>query len=248
VRDIVALANSGGGVILFGVTRSGDPSNFDLSSVAALPVAKIVRELERYVDTPFNDVEIVDTTRDSQRVVALVVGEAMAPLVFSSGSGAFAAGTLFFRHGAKSGPATSGDMAAALDRRLNAVRKSWLGAVKRAVERPEVTNVTPIRVVQDPHAPVVGLVDYDKTHPYRQKELLAEFRRRFAGRPINQFDLQAVRFAHRVDVNPDFSHKSLYGSKQYSDRFLEWLLDRASSDPQFFEEARETYMRARRPD
>ena len=86
-------------------------------------------------------------------------------------------------------------------------------------------------------------MDYDKTHPYRAKELLGAFNARHAGAKINQFDLLAVRKTHEIDSNGDFSHKTLFGARQYSEKFLQWLLDRARRDPEFFVSARREYQR-----
>ena len=85
------------------------------------------------------------------------------------------------------------------------------------------------------------MIDYDRTHPYRQKELLAAFRARVSSRPINQFDLLSVRHTHAIDANPDFSHKSLFGTRQYSQKFLDWLVGKAESDGAFFSGARASY-------
>ena len=67
------------------------------------------------------------------------------------------------------------------------------------------------------------------------------FRARVPSRPINQFDLLSVRHAHVIDANPDFSHKSLFGTRQYSQKFLDWLVGKAESDGVFFSEARTRY-------
>jgi hypothetical protein len=259
VRDIVAMANSGGGVILFGVDHSGQ-----------LDPAAITDSIHRYTDSNFSNFEIVDAVKDSTPVVALVIGEAPTPIVFSkagtyaTGEGrqatAFDRGTLYFRHGAKSVPASTEDIAALIERRVNAQRKTLLSAVKRVVRAPEGAAVsvlpaevrdsdspsaTPIRVVDDPGAPAYRLVDYDKTHPYRQKELLAAFRERMPGRNINQFDLLVVRHLHPIDSSPELSHKALFGTRQYSQKFLDWLVEQATSDLHFFEAAREIYARRR---
>lgn len=269
LRDVVAMANAGGGAILFGVDLKGRPSGRDVSAAGALERSLPAR-LDAYAESRLDELEIVPALKDGVPVVALVVGAAPTPMVFSRActfeTGAGKAGTVFergallFRHGAKSRSATTEDLAAAVERRVSAIRKAWLSAVKRIVHAPEGSSIEvlppeikdsdspdaiPIRVVDDPSAPAYRVVDYDRTHPYRQKELLAAFRERAPERSINQFDLLSVRHVHRTDENPEFSHRSLYGTRQYSERFLNWLLENASRDPHFFESARAEYLRRR---
>ena len=221
VKDVMAMANSGGGVILF----------FALD--------------QSTVNVPDVEFEIVDAIKDSRPVVALIIEEAAMPIVLN--------GIVYVRHGAKSEPATTKDLAALIERRVTAHRRSWLSAV-RTVVRPrgqpplsqeirdsDSPTATPIRVVTDPRAPAFRVIDYDKTHPYRQKELLAAFRERVPGRSINQFDLLSVRHTHGIDAKPEFSHKSLFGTRQYSQKFLDWLVREAGADGEFFSNARAAY-------
>jgi hypothetical protein len=131
------------------------------------------------------------------------------------------------------------DLAQIVERRVEAARREWLGAVRRVVREPEAPVA--VRVVEDKRAPAYRVVDYDKTHPYRQKELLAAFRARVPDQPINQFDFLAVRAIHRTDDRPEFTHKPMFGSRQYSESFLDWLVEQARRDPNFFADARQRY-------
>ena len=244
IRDIAALANSGGGVILFGVDHTGSPTGAELSGIDCEAIAQRV-----YDATGVHlDLEAHDLRKRSQQVVALVVEEAETPLVLE--------GRAFFRRGSRSEPGTTADIQAMIERRLNAERKSWLSAVRRVLHEPAATlppeiresespQAVPIRVVDDPRAQAFRLVDYDKTHPYRQKEMLAELRRRNPGLSINQFDLLAVRYAHDTDARPEFSHKGLFGTRQYSPKFLDWLQEQIGKNPRFLTEARERYLSRR---
>jgi hypothetical protein len=243
VRDIVAMANSGGGAIVV------DGRNADLDPGA------IAERVYEFTGSHFSDFELVESARDSRPVVVILVEESPTPIVFSKASALFDRGQVFFRHGSRSAPGTTEDVAAAMARRTTALQKSWLRALRRVIleaDRPasllppeirdsDSPEATPIRVVEDPNAPAYRLIDYDKTHPYRQKELLAAFRQRVPERPINQFDLLAVRHTHKIADHPEFAHKPMFGSRQYSERFLNWLVEQATSDPQFFEKARVFY-------
>jgi schlafen family protein len=267
IRDIVAMANSGGGVILFGVDRNGQPSGV----VTALDPVQISDKLQQYVDSHFSNFELDEVSKGGVPVVALIVGEAVTPIVFTkpglfaTADGkqkvAFNPGTVYFRHGARSQPGTTEDLAAAINRRVETVRKSWLSAMRRVVTSPvgsamgllpaevrdsDLPEATPIRVVDDPRAPAYRVVDYDKTHPFRQKELLNVLHAERPDVKVNQFDLRAVRAAYGIDSNADFSHMTLYGTRQYSSRFLKWLLEQMEVNPEFVADARKKFSRAMR--
>ncbi|HVR43585.1 MAG TPA: ATP-binding protein [Thermoanaerobaculia bacterium] len=272
IRDLVAMANSGGGVIVFGVDRQGRPVDRELSEAAtALNPARIADTLRRYADTDFLDVELVSAAKEGRPLLALVVGEAVSPIVFTkecvprSADGRVGPmvqpGVIYFRHGAKSRPGTTRDLAKAIDRRVSEVRESWLSAVTRIVRSPvgaappaaslstlpsEIRDssspeATPIRIVDDPRAAAYRVVDYDRTHPYRQKELLEELRRRRPELTVNQFDMLAIRHVYDIDAKVEFSHKGIYGTRQYSPKFLEWLVEQAEASPEFFMQARRQY-------
>src|SRR5438067_10821020 len=100
-RDIVALANVGGGAIV-------TPSPPD--------VERIREQLD------FSDLELATIERGA----VLVVGPAgEAPLTVADGA--------YFRHGAKSLPATREDLRRFMDRRVTAVKRKLLGDIKRVI-------------------------------------------------------------------------------------------------------------------
>ena len=217
-KDVAALANSGGGVIIFGVSRSGEPTGAALPSVAEAAAQR-------------HDIEFGEAVKFGKRLLIATVPEAPTPVAVD--------GVVYVRRGARSAPATTEELAKIVQRRIEEARKEWLGAVRRVVKEPE--RPVAVRVVADRRAPAYRVVDYDRTHPYRQKELLAAFRARVPERSINQFDFLAVRSVHHTDDRPDFTHKPLFGSRQYSESFLEWLVAQARRDPQFFDDARRRY-------
>ena len=240
LRDVAAMANSGGGVILF-------------AEIAAPEASSVVERLQQYTDSQFEDVDLEGT--------ALIVGESVTPIVFTKAcANVIVPGSLYFRRGAKSRPASTEDLARAIDRIIQEVRRSWLSAVRRVVRSPvgvapvlvpsavrdsDSPDALPIRVVDDPRAPAYRVVDYDKTHPYRQKELLVELRRLRPEVPVNQFDLLAVRNIHAIGSRPEFAHQAVYGTRQYSPAFLDWLLQQLHANPRFFEEAKRQYLSQR---
>jgi hypothetical protein len=171
---------------------------------------------------------------------------------------AFRQGVVCVRHGAKSEPATTSDLMEVVERRADQLREQWLGGIRKVVEAPADTNVavyrpterdesgrpTKVRLTTEPGAPVFGMVDTDETHPYRQKELIREVNRRLAkGRSINPHDVLCVRRVHKIDEAnaPQFAHQPKYASMQYSDAFVDWLVEQEKKNPAFFSEARALY-------
>ena len=221
LKDVVALSNAGGGVIL-----TPDPPD----------VGKIRAHLG------FDDVELVSTERGP----AVVVGDAgEAPLTLDA-QGAY------FRHGARSVPASRDDLRKFMERRLNLVRKQLIGDIKRVIAAPPGSEIVAIersedergdrviRITTDAHAPLYRAIDFDVTHPYRQKELIAEVNARLPEkRAINSYEFQAIKRTY--DIDPDFVHRPRYGTNQYSEAFVEWLVERIGDEPEFVSRAREQY-------
>jgi hypothetical protein len=272
VKDLVAIANSGGGYIIIGVNDDGTYApDAILGPVLALDPAVLTDKVARYTGVQFDGCSIVEGQRDGRQVAVLVVTGATRPLIFEkpgtypSGDGkqktAFGTGTLYVRHSAKSEPATSDDISRIVERLLQAVRKEWMAGVRRVVNAPigsaiSVTppsvrhssdpEATPIKITDDPNAPEYRLVDPDQTHPWRQKELIANANLQLpTADSINQFDVLAVRQLYDIDTKPQFFHKPRFAAPQYSPEFLDWLLQRYAGDTAFFQKARQEYRRPR---
>ena len=221
LKDVVALANVGGGVIL----------------TPAVPDVDAIRE-----ELAFGDVELVTTERGP---ALLVGGAGEAPLTLDT-QGAY------FRHGARSVPASRDDLRKFMDKRLADVRKRLIIDIKRVITAPVGSEIVAIersedergerviRITTDTHAPLYRAIDFDVTHPYRQKEAIAEVNRRLpAEKVINSYEFQAIK--HTYDIDPDFVHLPRFGTNQYSEAFVEWLVDRIERDPEFVPVARSRY-------
>jgi hypothetical protein len=117
-KDFAALSNSGGGVIVVGLRNNGTLSGADVHPVLDLDGAVICEKLASYIGEDFDDFEIREVTRGGGSVATIVVGPAEeAPLTFvrpgtypdparaGRHKSAFGRG-VYFRHGAKSEPAT----------------------------------------------------------------------------------------------------------------------------------------------
>ena len=270
VKDLVAMANSGGGVIVFGVRDDATPAKTDIGPVLNLDPAKITDKIAAYTGEQLSGFQMIEVRRGRRKAAALLIDGIDVPVPFirpgtypDPGSSkkqktAFSKGTLYVRHGAKSEPATRADIAAIIERRLERERRTLLQNVRRVVEAPTDTEIIPIRrgvtdeqgnptaiqLTTDPGAPVYGKLNPDLTHPYRQTELIAEVNKRLPrGKSVNAHDLLSVRRAHHIDAarTPEFAHKPMYGSQQYSDAFVDWLVKQINADDSFLDAARQRY-------
>jgi hypothetical protein len=257
VRDVAALANSGGGVVVL----DGDVEE-----------ERLHEELARHAEPEFEAFELHDIKRAGHPATAIVVeGVANTPLVFMRTGRyrgpdgdehvAFASGGLYFRHGSKSEPATGADVRDFIKRQLDATRSQWLANIRQVMHAPDGAEVavietaerddegrpTLIRLTTDPHAPLYGQVDPDRSHPYRQKEVIREVNARLDGAVVNAFDVLSVRRVHAIseETRPEFVHVPKFGSPQYSDAFVDWIVGEHDRDPRFFARAKVKYLATR---
>jgi hypothetical protein len=242
-----------------------------MSGSAALKIlqtdpAKITDKIAKYTGVQFDSFTVDAVRRSGRKVAMITIGWADPPMMFEKPGTytledgkqqktAFGAGTLYVRHGPKSEPARSADIARLVERNVQRARREWLSGVKKVSMAPRGSMVsvlprgvvqssdpgaTPIRITDDPGAPGYQLIDPDKTHPWRQKELLQELNKSLPTK-INTYDLLAVRRLHDIDDDANFVHKARFGSTQYSPAFAEWLLKQHATDPTFFQKCRSSF-------
>jgi hypothetical protein len=269
LKDIAAMANAGGGIILVGVNGDGTESGWDPLPLLNVDMAEFASRFAKYFGEQLDDLEIVEAMKERSKVAAIRIGPRTGtPVVFersgtySDGHGgektAFARGSMYFRHGAKSEPGTSGDVRRFINREVDRQRRALLGNVRKVAGAPKgsqvilvppksspPTDLTNVRVVDDPDAPAVGRTDFDVTHPHRQTEVIRLVNERLGGNVINSFDILCVRRTHDVHLEPRYFHKPKFGSPQYSDAFVDWLTAQYQEDRRFFEKARERTQSAR---
>jgi hypothetical protein len=255
VRDVAAMANSGGGVIV-------------LDGIAGVDEELLHERLGQYAEPEFEGFDVEPLSRNGRPSTAVVVeGVGNSPLVFTQTGRmggdhvAFVRGGLYFRHGAKSEAATGDDVREFIRRQLEATRTQWLANIRQVMHAPDGAEVavvetaerdeegrpTLIRLTTDPHAPLYGQVDPDQSHPYRQKEVIREVNARLGEGAVNAFDILSVRRVHAIseETRPEFVHVPKFGSPQYSDAFVEWLVAERERDPRFFEQAKSSYLATR---
>jgi hypothetical protein len=155
VKDIVAIANSGGGVLIFGLDSSGTPTGTSLAALTSIDPADIGNKLSKYTGPVELEFESREVEKEGKKLHAFVVQAVSVPIVFQRpgtydiGGGkqktAFSLGTVYFRHGAKSEPGNSGDIRRVIERQLESIRKSWIKGVRKVVEAPEGSQVITVR-------------------------------------------------------------------------------------------------------
>ena len=262
------MANSGGGVLVIGLDNKGNPTGFDPAPVLDLDEAVVTDRIEKYTGLQFDAFTISEQTKKGYRLAVIFVEGVSIPIVFikpgtyavsdRKQKTAFSAGTVYFRHGAKSEPGNTNDLRKAIERQLETIRKSWLQGVRKVVKAPpgsqiytfpsgvEVresasSNATAIRIVDDPDAPAYRKLDYDLTHPFRQKEAIEEINRGLAGRArINSFDIQCINRVYEIWDKENFYHHPKYSSPQYSREYVSWVISQYEQDEDFFRKTRKT--------
>jgi predicted HTH transcriptional regulator len=152
INDIVAFANTGGGVIVFGVNDDGSTANFDTSRIDTLDAADITNKREAHTGFQFADFEVVKIEHHGNQRAALLIGSTDVPIVFTRPGAdvnvkgkqrpAFAKGTVYFRHGAKSEPATRDDLSAWIARTIEEARSNWVKGIRKVVESPPGHAIT----------------------------------------------------------------------------------------------------------
>ncbi len=267
VRDVAALANSGGGVIVVGLDAWGEPWGWEPDQALRTWRAVVLEQVATYVGEPFDGFELVEVEKAGHPLAAILVGERTgSPLVFErpgthvDGEGreheGFARGTTYFRHGARSEPAQARDVTRFAAREERRIRRDITRNLRRVSAAPTgsqvlvvpprsapVASIERVRLVDDPDAPAVALADFDVTHPHRQKEVIATVNARIGGDLVNSHTILCVRRVHDTDRREEFFHKPRFGSPQYSDAFIDWVVASHAGDHRFFDDARAEYRR-----
>lgn len=261
------MANSGGGIVVFGVDNSGELTKYNPAELLEIDPADITNKIAKYTGTQFSDFELSESKKNRKKVALLLIGSSPIPLVFKKpgtydiGEGkqktAFKEGSVYFRHGAKSSPGNTDDLRHSFQRQLDSVKKSWLTGIKKVVRAPRDSEIvvlakdvcesrngsgTPIRLTTDPNAPAYRKIDPDITYPYRQKELTKEVKKRLPKMVrFNSYDVLSIWYAHDIAKQSQFFHRPKFATNQYSEAYVSWIVDHYTADNQFFEKAREKH-------
>lgn len=271
VKDIVAFANSGGGVIVFGVNNDGTNSKSDVSTILSLDMADITNKIEAYTSYQFDGLEIMEIERAAGTRAALIISAADTPIIFTRPGAdvtvgkkqrpAFAKGTLYFRHGAKSEPGNRDDLVDWRDGAIDKIRRSWMGGIRKVVEAPagHIINVVSSPKSGMPHLEGMSITaeinaspgavrivpqNAEEIWPYRQKELLQAINTIIKkSPPVNGHDILCINnHLNTLKDHPEFAYKPhRLASPQYSEGYAGWIIKEYRNDPRFFERIREEF-------
>lgn len=214
-KDIVAMANSGGGILVFGANSDGIPSGADCNALLKCDLAVFSSKIFKWTGYEFAELEIVTIRRNDGYFPALIVGEADVPIPFSRPGEwekpdgrkktEFAEGTVYFRHGAKSAPGTRADFSKWIERYAAAERQLLMRGMTKMVTAPPghvvaaVTTADPIastgtsgmlaQLSNDPKAMKITPRRAADFYPHRGVELREKINRGLKVAKINSHDI-----------------------------------------------------------
>lgn len=264
IKDIIAISNTGGGVIVFGLDDAGIPTGYDSSTLLSTDPADVTNKISKYTGQQFSEFHFHEKTKGGHQIAIMAIEGSAIPIVFkkpgtySAGHNqqktAFKEGSVYFRHGAKSAPGNTDDLHRSFQRELDRVKKSWLSDIGKIVKAPDKSEVIVVprsvqqtasgaaalvRLTADPNAPTYGNLDFDLTHPYRRTELINQVKQKLpSGVVFNTYDVTSLWYAHEIGNHPEFHHTPKFGTTQYSDAYVDWIVNSYNNDREFFINAR----------
>jgi len=153
LKDIVAISNSGGGALAIGINNAGEANGTDVQAVLDYDHAKYCDLIRRYTNQNFASFEILELEKNGHPVAVFLIDPPDYPLVFEKpgtyaieGSKhqqtAFAQGTMFFRHGAKTESGTTDDLRKFMQSRMKELQDEWMKGMRRVSEAPRGSELT----------------------------------------------------------------------------------------------------------
>jgi hypothetical protein len=260
IRDVVAIANSGGGKLRLGVGRH------------PITRSQITDRIARYAEPITVHLRHTPLTADAASYIAEIdVAAPDYPVSFRRSAprastnrlldqdGSFATGVFYFRHGDQTVPGTSSDLKLFFENKLAELRRRWIPEIERVISgtadstlanhSTEASNLQPVRIVTDPDAPALQPQDVDRLYPWRQRDLVTELNFRLGRRMLTTYDIQAIRRQHQLDEHPEFVFHLPGAGRRYSPAVADWIISQYAADPEFFAKAHaadQAMLRARR--
>ncbi len=264
VKDIVAMHNSGGGVIVFGLNSDGSDAGTGGGIQGAVDPAHVPDKVRRYTGQTIHGIVFERFEKNGRAYDGWIIPGAPIPVPFKEPGTwekpdrkqetVFSRGQLYFRHGAKSEFAAYDDMVAWTQRIADAARRKMYEDMGSLVTVPDghrvaiipagatvpVPTVTDcLRITDDPTAPGCVVLDKFKTHPHRQKDLIARLTTRLPGCKFDQFDVQCIRkiYGSEIEAKGLIYHPP-HSAAYFSDGLSDWIAGKIGEDPAFLEKTR----------
>jgi hypothetical protein len=272
IKDIIAISNSGGGGIAFGIYDDGTFSSNDCTELLRIDLADFSNKIRKYINKEFDAISIETIKREGRDVVCFIIQGSNYPIIFENPGTyelpntdrkqktAFGKGTIYVRHGSKSETANNYDLIELTTREIDRIKDSWLGNIKRVVEAPigHIIQVLPPNVIQrdspdakairfsdEPDAPVYRIDNPDKDCPYRTKDVIHILNGKLLGKyTVNQWDIHVIQEVYSINyTKPNYFFRSRFGPKQFSMEFIEWMYENYKNNNMFFINARQKMKR-----
>jgi hypothetical protein len=153
IKDIVAISNSGGGVIIFGLDSHGIPKGENISQLYSIDPSQITNKISKYTGYHFSEFSLHECEKQGNKLFAILIFNTRMPIIFEKPgtyadfqgkqTTAFKQGTLYFRHGPASEPGNNNDLRIFIEKRIEDTRNEWLKNVKQIIEAPLGTSFIP---------------------------------------------------------------------------------------------------------
>ena len=201
-KDIVALANSGGGVILFGIDDNGRRRGLPTSLLSVLDPARVTDQLRRKAPSASVATAYLERTYYKKLYGVMVVQPLRVPLVFDTEWGydgadgkhrmAIKPGLMYVRTPGKSAPARQADVREVWQRSVDLAMEKTMARIEQVASLPLDSDL----IITDDDNPTSGFLLVDKGE----------------GRPVqivSDPDTPAVRL--REVLAPDVPYASVTG-------------------------------------
>jgi len=182
-KDFVAIANSGGGYILFGKDSAGKPTHYDFSDLIETDQAVLADKFGAFVNSDIGGVALASYQDGDDLLAIMYIPRAEVPIIFTK-QGAypdpnnsrkqkwvFRLGMLFFRHGSKSEPAKQSDIDKFLRQYLKEMRSHLIRGMRTVVKTPIshklITIPKEMNIVTDRNASGMRISDEENSIPVR---------------------------------------------------------------------------------
>jgi hypothetical protein len=82
IKDLAAIAKSGGGIIVFGLNNLGVPTDESVEAIASIDPADVANKVSKYTGLVDFEFEIRTLEKKGRRLIAFVIQPVSIPLVF----------------------------------------------------------------------------------------------------------------------------------------------------------------------